>query len=272
MQKKSSEIIKENTVEKQSFFEKLKDKKYKAKLELSMGFGLIIILLVYANISGVGNNYDYNYNTTTNQTGSTTQEEKTFILDNITDNYSYNIDITLSRAESMMNIEEETNLVEYHYIYQGKRNKNNTIINKLVENNTNTYYKVDNEFYTKDAENYIPEKEENIYDLIEEKYLLLENIKEYINLASLDHTTTYSNGFVSYVYVLKVKDILKNSTQDDSIKIEVDLENEIPTITIDYTPLLNQLDSTINECKVTVKYTDVNVVEKFTIIEKEDES
>ena len=274
---KKEEKIKENKEEKQSFFEKLKDKKYKAKLELTLGFGLIIILLVYANISGVGNNYNYNYNNTTTPTTIPNEEEdKAFILDKITDNYSYNIDIVLAKidesSDQSTNQEENTQLKQYDYSYNGKTYKNNTIINKIVDNNTTTYYQVDNEYYTKENDTYSLDNIDNIYDLVDQKYLNLATIKEYINTASLDHTTNYSNGNTSYVYNLQVKDIIKSYTEDSNVKIEIDVENELPTIIIDYTNLLKVIDSTINECKVTIKYTDINTVEEFTIIDEEKQN
>lgn len=276
---KKEEQTKEN--KKESFTEKLKDKKYKAKLELIIGFGLIIVLLIYANITGVGNNYDYN--NTTNTLDNINEETETFNMNSLTNNYTYNIEVYLTKQEQKEEITDKDNnenttteqtpiLTEYTYNYNGKRYKENTIINKLSNNVTTTYYKVEDKYYIKNNETYTLFEESNIYDLIEEKYLSLENIKEYITTASLDHTTNYSNGNISYVYDLKVKDIIKNYTDDKSVKIEINIENNLPIIVIDYSNLLNTIDNTINECKVTIKYTDINKIEEFTIIEEQTEN
>lgn len=276
---KKEEQKKEN--KKESLTKKLKDKKYKAKLELIIGFSLIIVLLIYANITGVGNNYDYN--NTTNTLNNINEETETFNMNSLTNNYTYNIEVYLTKQEQKEEITDKDNnenttneqppvLTEYTYNYNGKRYKENTIINKLSNNVTTTYYKVEDKYYIKNNETYTLFEESNIYDLIEEKYLSLENIKEYITTASLDHTTNYSNGNISYVYDLKVKDIIKNYTDDKSVKIEINIENNLPIIVIDYSNLLNTIDNTINECKVTIKYTDINKIEEFTIIEEQTEN
>ena len=276
---KKEEQKKEN--KKESLTKKLKDKKYKAKLELIIGFSLIIVLLIYANITGVGNNYDYN--NTTNTLNNINEETETFNMNSLTNNYTYNIEVYLTKQEQKEEITDKDNnenttneqppvLTEYTYNYNGKRYEENTIINKLSNNVTTTYYKVEDKYYIKNNETYTLFEESNIYDLIEEKYLSLENIKEYITTASLDHTTNYSNGNISYVYDLKVKDIIKNYTDDKSVKIEINIENNLPIIVIDYSNLLNTIDNTINECKVTIKYTDINKIEEFTIIEEQTEN
>lgn len=276
---KKEEQKKEN--KKESLTKKLKDKKYKAKLELIIGFSLIIVLLIYANITGVGNNYDYN--NTTNTLNNINEETETFNMNSLTNNYTYNIEVYLTKQEQKEEITDKDNnenttneqppvLTEYTYNYNGKKYEENTIINKLSNNVTTTYYKVEDKYYIKNNETYTLFEESNIYDLIEEKYLSLENIKEYITTASLDHTTNYSNGNISYVYDLKVKDIIKNYTDDKSVKIEINIENNLPIIVIDYSNLLNTIDNTINECKVTIKYTDINKIEEFTIIEEQTEN
>lgn len=265
-----------------NFFEKLKDKKYKAKVELLLGFGLLMILVIYANVAGIENSYNYSYTNTTTQTKENNKE--TFILDKISDNYAYDINIVLTTTQSNDNNTNSNNiqpLAQHNYSYNGKTYKNNTIINKVVDNSTETFYQVDNEYYKEIASNLATEtscescptnnnytiaKMTDIYDLVDQKYLSLDTIKNYINKASLDHTTNYSNGNTSYVYMLKVKEIIKTYSEENDIKLEISIENEIPTIVIDYTNLLNTINSNINECKVTIKYTNINEVEEFTII------
>ena len=251
---------KENNKDKESFLEKLKDKKYKAKVELIAGFALIVILLIYSSISGVSNNYNYDYTNTIKENNNPTTEEEKFILDKITDNYSYNIDITLTKKE-------EDNTKTYNYSYNGKIYKNNTIINKVIDNNTHTYYKVDDIYYTKDNEEYIIDDINNIYDLLDYKYLNLEDVKKYIDIATLDHTTNYSNGNIVYNYNLNVSDIIKIYKGEEVSTIEINVIENIPTITIDYTNILKQTDESIEECKVIVKYTDIDTLEEFTIID-----
>ena len=99
--------------EKENFFKKMKeDKKYNAKVQL-IGYGVfILIIVVFLNVgSMVGGN----------STGVLENDiiEEVNIIDEIDNNYEYNINISLSKGEELVN----------NYRYYGKRYNGNKEIN-----------------------------------------------------------------------------------------------------------------------------------------------
>lgn len=266
--KKNKENPEQDTA-KQSFITKMKsDKKYRAKVELA-GYGIIIILIViYVNLSNLTNNYDYNKPTNKNLDIKTdTEEKQTNLLEKLNNNYNYTIEVSVKKAiENADN--EETKETETKYNYNGKSYKNNLIINKKINDVETTYYKVQNEYYQKEQDNYNKIEESTIYDLIESKYIELENIKKYIETSNLDHFTNYSSGKKEYVYNLSLSDIVPNYKENDIVPINITTENEVVTINIDYTKLLKISDKTINECIINYTYSDIDKVEEFSIIEE----
>lgn len=269
---------------KQSFFKKIKtDKKYKAKVELASYAILIVIIIIYLNISNLTNNYDYNNvsvnNTVDNKTEDVEKEKN--LLQQLKDNYNYNIDIflkiTTNATEQNNNTNQNTTsnnqipeIIEKKYNYNGKVYKNNLIINKNVDNNNIAYYKIDDEYYTKENETYNLTKEDTIYDLLDKKYIEFDMVKKYIEKANLDHFTTYSSGKKEYVYNLKISDVIQSYKENDLVEIDITIENDIITMNIDYTNLLKITDEKIFECKVTYTYKDINKIEEFTIIANEN--
>lgn len=251
----------ENNNNKESFFQKVKtDKKYKAKVELLGYVVLIVLIIIYLNISNIGNNYNYN-NVTDNTSSKEETKKETNLLDDLDDNYNYSIDVYQETKQS-----NDTNATNIEINYNGKSYKDNLIINKVINGNSTTYYKVEDEYYTKENEEYNLTDEDIIYDILDKKYLEYNNVKKYIKKASLDHITNYSSGKNEYVYNLKVSDIIQSYKESDLVEIDITIENDIITMNIDYTNLLKVTDETITKCTVTYTYKDINKVEEFNII------
>ena len=260
--KKNEKITKE--INKEGFFYKYKnDKKYKAKIELT-GYGiLIVIILIFANIaspttSQLNNN---NQNNETNQ-NITNEEEKTKnLLDRITNNYQYDININVIK-----NNEEIIN-----YRYHGRSYDNTLEINKDINNSINTYYKIDDYYYKKGEEDYLLATKEEIYDLISNEYIELNELLKYIKEASLDHVTNYSNGKKESLYTLYLRDIIINNKTEDTVIINITEENETLNVSVDYTNLIKIMDNTVKECKISYTFSNIDKQEVFFTLENTGE-
>ena len=263
MKKKEESKGKTNALK--EFLDKYKnDKKYNAKVQL-IGYGILIaIIIIYLNIhSAQLTTYKRETPSRTNRTNNitTNQENKNeTLLEKIDKNYQYDIKI------HNKNKEEEK---EVHYY--GKRYQNNTEITREIDGTTTNYYKVDARYYTKVNDNFEIAKQEDIYNIVEKEYIELEDIKEYINLASLDHKTEYSNGKKEYVYHLPVKEVIKSYQGTDKVEINITEENNNLTIKIDYTNLIKEITKETEECTVEYTYSNIDNIEEFTIIENNEE-
>ena len=109
-----------------------------------------------------------------------------------------------------------------------------------------------------------------IYDLIDSKYLELDGVLEIINKASLDHVVDSSNQAKVSVYNLLVRDLVISNKSDDLVIIRVVEDGGQLHINIDYTNLLKSLGDDILECEVDYVYTNINDVEEFNIMNKEN--
>ena len=202
--------------------EKLKDKRERAKLELLFYGIFFLAIIVFTRIlSG--------YNDVPKVTAT-----KSFINE-ITDNYEYNIDINIDNNK---------------YKYYGKRLGNNMSINKVIDNKYDYFYKMGNKYYILDTNgNYILTSVEDIYNYIDYRYLDISNIKEYIKLGTKDNNN----------YNIKVSDlILNNNNNTNTITISIDELNN--TITLDYTELFKIDNNNLNKEIVTIKYTNINKI------------
>ncbi len=201
--------------------EKLKDKRERAKLELLFYGIFFLAIIVFTRIlSG--------YNDVPKVTAT-----KSFINE-ITDNYEYNIDINIDNNK---------------YKYYGKRLGNNMSINKVIDNKYDYFYKMGNKYYILDTNgNYILTSVEDIYNYIDYRYLDISNIKEYIKLSTKDNNN----------YNIKVSDIILNSNNTNNITISIDESNN--TITLDYTELFKIDNNNLNKEIVTIKYTNINKI------------
>lgn len=201
--------------------EKLKDKRERAKLELLFYGIFFLAIIVFTRIlSG------YNDVPKVNDTKS--------FINEITDNYEYNIDINIDNNK---------------YKYYGKRLGNNMSINKVIDNKYDYFYKMGNKYYILDTNgNYILTSVEDIYNYIDYRYLDISNIKEYIKLGTKDNNN----------YNIKVSDIILNSNNTNNITISIDESNN--TITLDYTELFKIDNNNLNKEIVTIKYTNINKI------------
>lgn len=201
--------------------EKLKDKRERAKLELLFyGIFFLAIIVFTRMLSG------YNDVPKVNNTKS--------FINEITDNYEYNIDINIDNNK---------------YKYYGKRLGNNMSINKVIDNKYDYFYKMGNKYYILDTNgNYILTSVEDIYNYIDYRYLDISNIKEYIKLSTKDNNN----------YNIKVSDLILNSNNTNTITISIDELNN--TITLDYTELFKIDNNNLNKEIVTIKYTNINKI------------
>lgn len=201
--------------------EKLKDKRERAKLELLFYGIFFLAIIVFTRIlSG------YNDVPKVNDTKS--------FINEITDNYEYNIDINIDNNK---------------YKYYGKRLGNNMSINKVIDNKYDYFYKMGNKYYILDNNgNYILTSVEDIYNYIDYRYLDISNIKEYIKLSTKDNNN----------YNIKVSDLILNSNNTNNITISIDELNN--TITLDYTELFKIENNNLNKEIVTIKYTNINKI------------
>lgn len=202
--------------------EKLKDKRERAKLELLFYGIFFLAIIVFTRILSV-----YNDVPKLNDTKS--------FINEITDNYEYNIDINIDNNK---------------YKYYGKRLGNNMSINKVIDNKYDYFYKMGNKYYILDNNgNYILTSVEDIYNYIDYRYLDISNIKEYIKLGTKDNNN----------YNIKVSDlILNNNNNTNTITISIDELNN--TITLDYTELFKIDNNNLNKEIVTIKYTNINKI------------
>ena len=90
-------------------------------------------------------------------------------------------------------------------------------ITRVVDNKEDYFYQMNDKYYILDTKgNYILTNDSDIFPYIEYRYLDVNNIKEYIKLA------TYNNN----IYSVKVSDIVLNSNSSDVITIKVDEDNK----------------------------------------------
>ena len=241
---------KETKDEKLSFREKMKDKRYSAKVQL-IGYGIFIILvLIYASISTRKyNNPSNNTNNKSNDNSQVENIEEKKLLDTIKDNYHYEVNLSIT--------EEETK----DYIFTGDRYNDIVSINY----NNNIFYSKDNEYYAKQEDNYVITDKKTVYGDIDNNYLELNNIINYIKKSKLDRTTEYSSGEIDSVYYLYLKDIIPNYMEEDYIEITVNEKEDILSINIDYSNFMNYKDKKIKKYIVNAKYNNINKIEEFKI-------
>lgn len=261
--------VKEGTT---SFFEKMKtDKQYNAKVQL-IGFGIfIVILVIYVNISSLGNSgttnsvltdLDSNYQSD----DENPTEDSINLLEKLENNYRYDITIDVQK-----NGENEQETVDVNKIrYVGKSFENQLEITREDTVGSALYYKVDNRYYSKNNKTMKFVEEDDVYSVVDSEYIELDGILEFIDKASLDHVTDYSGGKKEYVYHLKVKDIIVSYKLEDVIEIEIEEENGILKIEIDYTNLFRVVDETIIECELEATITDIGKVEEFLVLDGDE--
>ena len=247
--KKDEKVVEE----KENFFKRMKeDKKYNAKVQL-IGYGVfILIIVVFLNVGSlVGSN----------STGVLENDiiEEVNIIDEIDNNYEYNVNVSLVKGEDLIS----------NYHYYGKRANDNQEINKEVGEVVSSYYKVNDYYYVMNEEELSFVDSNVIYDLVDSKYVELDDVLEMINKASLDHVVDNSDGSNESVYNLYVKDMVISVKNDDVISFNVkEVDNKL-LIDVDYTNLIKVFDESVTSFKVSYEYFNVGDVEEFSVIKDE---
>lgn len=202
--------------------ERLKDKKEKAKIELAVYGIFFVIVIIFVRVSSNNNYVD---NTPDNNFES-------FILE-VEDNYEY---------DTLVTINEDT----YHYY--GKVLGNNSTINLIEEDVTYSYYLNNNKYYVLEDNNYVLTDKKTIYPYIDERYLNVTVIKEYLSIAENKDNS----------YTVKVSDLLLNNESNEEISIYI--EEGDKNIIIDYTNLFKQTQKDINKLVVNITYSNIDKV------------
>lgn len=212
-----------NAKKKLSLKERWKDKRERAKIELMLYGIFFLVIIIFARISSSMSTNIPKDNDINN----------TFI-DEITDNYQYDIDITIDNNK---------------YKYSGKKLGNNMSITRIVGTKEEYFYQMNDKYYILDTKgNYILTTDEDIYPYIEYRYLNINNIKQFIKLGTKNDT----------VYSVKVSDIVLNNNSTDTITLTVNEEDK--NILIDYTNLFKIDNSNINKAEVNIKYSNINSI------------
>lgn len=212
-----------NAKKKLSLKERWKDKRERAKIELMLYGIFFLVIIIFARISSSMSTNIPKDNDINN----------TFI-DEITDNYQYDIDITIDNNK---------------YKYSGKKLGNNMSVTRIVGTKEEFFYQMNDKYYILDTRgNYILTTAEDIYPYIEYRYLNINNIKQFIKLGTKNDT----------VYSVKVSDIVLNNNSADTITLTVNEEDK--NILIDYTNLFKIDNSNINKAEVNIKYSNINSI------------
>lgn len=201
--------------------ERWKDKRERAKIELMLYGIFFLAIIIFARISSSFSSSNIPKD----------NDVKSFIND-ITDNYQYDIDITIDNN---------------NYKYYGSKLGHNMDITRVIDNKEDYFYQMNDKYYILDTKgNYILTNDSDIFPYIECRYLDINNIKEYIKLA------TYNDN----IYSVKVSDIVLNSNSSDVITIKVDEDNK--NIIIDYTNLFKIDNDNLTKEEVSIKYSNIN--------------
>ena len=213
---------KDNNKKKLSLKERWKDKRERAKIELMLYGIFFLIIIVFARISNsMSNNIPK-------------EEDNKIFINEITDNYSYDIDITIDND---------------NYKYYGKVLGHNMNIHKVVDTEDEYFYKMNNKYYILDNNgNYILTNDKEIFSYIDYRYLDINTIKEYIKMGTLNNN----------IYTIKVSDILLNNNSNDVITITVDDINK--ELVIDYTNLFKVNNNNLYKELVRIKYSNINSI------------
>ena len=195
--------------------ERWKDKRERAKIELMLYGIFFLAIIIFARISSSFSDSNIPKD----------NDIKSFIND-ITDNYQYDIDITIDNN---------------NYKYYGSKLGHNMDITRVVDNKEDYFYQMNDKYY-------ILTNDSDIFPYIEYRYLDINNIKEYIKLA------TYNDN----IYSIKVSDIVLNSNSSDVITIKVDEDNK--NIIIDYTNLFKIDNNNLTKEVVSIKYSNINKI------------
>lgn len=256
---------------KESIFQRMKhDKQYSAKMQL-LGWGVFIgLLIIVLNLSSMGGSGDLSEdiiyeNVIGSNDKDTIDDEDINLLEKVNDNYSYDVFININR-KSINNETKEEVIVEENIQYSGKSYGNSLEINKKNDEDSNLYYRVDNNYYSMIDNITSSVKEMQVYDVISGEYVELDNILVLLDKASLEYVTNFSSGKRVSLYRLLVKELIGGFYGNEYIEINIEEENEVLKIMIDYSNLFKISDESIDSCKVDIVVTNIDKVEEFEVV------
>lgn len=173
--------------------------KTSAYIQLGIGLIFIIILVVIVKVSGVKKEENISKNETKEEIKELSIDDK---LNNLTDNYKYNYEITIG---------------EITYTYNGSKMGLKESGYLKINDNYLYYYKDNN--YTYEVKNGGLFQIDNLYSNIDINYLNLEYIK---NLIKGKEYTKEDN---KYTYTLENMQIIINTSEDNIESIIISNEN-----------------------------------------------
>ena len=210
----------EKKKEKLTLRERLKDKRERAKIELMLYAVFFVGVIIFARILGSNSNYVEDTNNITEESFISTLE----------DNFEYYTIVTIN---------------DNTYEYYGKVLGNNSTINLKVDNQIKSYYLMNKKYYVQEEGNYILTEEEEVYPYINNRYLNIDNIKNYLELSTKDNDT----------YKVKLSDIVLDSNSSEYLTIYINEGDK--NIVIDYTELFKLTDITIDKVLVNITYNNI---------------
>lgn len=130
-----------------------------------------------------------------------------------------------------------------NYKYSGMKDNQTETITKQV-NGTITNYKLEDNNYYKEYENdYILTTKEEIYDVVDETYIKLDTINQYLSKSTKENDN----------YIIYLKDIILGNTSEDYITIT----KEINKVKVDYTKLLQNFDKNIESYIIEIEIEEI---------------
>ena len=204
------------------FIDKYKnDKKFRATIKLSLYLIFVVLVTIYAiSISASGI-----YQTEDNPTEEITEEN------NITEDIIKIPDIYTSKININVN-----NTTKYTYLINHYNDTEE--IMKEVGDITTKYKKENNIYFVNVNGNYLKTTSNEVFDLIDYNYLDLHNINLYLSNAINNNQE----------YLVYLKDIILNNQTDDYFVILINNKH----ISIDYTPLMKEINNKIITCQVDI--------------------
>ena len=220
---KEEKNIKEEKSKLDKLVEMWKDKRGRAKIQLCL-YGIFFIgVIIFTRVLNAVNTKAQENNPV----------NTSFIVE-VNDNYGYNIEINI-----------DNNI----YKYYGEMLGNNGKITREVEGTEDYYYIMNNKYYILDANgNYILTTKEEIYPYIDNMYLNIDLIKEFIAGSTKENN----------IYKVKLSDIVLNNNSEEYITILVDELGK--SIEIDYTNLFKIDNENLTKETVKITYNNINKI------------